>query len=279
MVYCFCLVGLFSCSLAQAEEHEWTNKLGQTINAEFVSATNEAVTLSMGGKHYEIKLADLSPQSRALVSKLRVVVDGDKLISRDGFEYFEGKLFTGVGVSKYSNGMKRWERSFKAGKQEGLSTVWYEHGKLQFERSFKNGKQDGISTAWYANGQKGLELNFKDGEPHGFATSWYDNGQKEMEVNYKDGMKVGRMTRWYDNGQKQSEGLFERKGLVRPNFWDKNGRRMLPPQQAQDPFGNPQVGLVVDGGNFSNFLEVLMVLMVLEIRRREFPPGAPDPFN
>ena len=65
-----CTVGLLASSLAQAEEHEWTNKQGKTIKAEFVSATNEAVTISMKGKTYVIKLADLSPQSQALARKL-----------------------------------------------------------------------------------------------------------------------------------------------------------------------------------------------------------------
>ena len=54
------------------EPHEWTNTQGQTIKAEFVSATHEAVTISMQGKVFVVKLADLSPQSRALAAKLRV---------------------------------------------------------------------------------------------------------------------------------------------------------------------------------------------------------------
>jgi len=54
------------------EPHEWTNTQGKTINAEFVSATNEAVTISMQGKVFVVKLADLSPQSRALAAKLSV---------------------------------------------------------------------------------------------------------------------------------------------------------------------------------------------------------------
>ena len=97
------MVGLLASSLAQAEEHEWTNKQGKTIKAEFVSAGEEAVTISMGGKSYVVKLADLSPQSRALAAKLRVqkstvqkpgtnvVIDHEKLNYRDGLEYFEGK--------------------------------------------------------------------------------------------------------------------------------------------------------------------------------------------
>jgi hypothetical protein len=53
-------------------EQFWTNKLGQTIEAEFVSATNETVTLSMKGKTYILKLADLTPKSQALAKILAI---------------------------------------------------------------------------------------------------------------------------------------------------------------------------------------------------------------
>jgi hypothetical protein len=50
----------------------WTNKLGQSIEAEFVSATNDTVTLSMEGKTYILKLADLTPKSQALAEILSI---------------------------------------------------------------------------------------------------------------------------------------------------------------------------------------------------------------
>jgi antitoxin component YwqK of YwqJK toxin-antitoxin module len=142
-----CAVALLCVPLG-GEIHEWTNIRGQKIQAEFISATNEAVTISMQGKTYVVKLADLSPQSRALVAKLRVqkstvqkpgtnvvveapkvVVDHEKLNYRDGLEYFEGKPFTGVAVKKYPNGKKEGEVTYKDGKMDGLGTSWYENGQ------------------------------------------------------------------------------------------------------------------------------------------------------
>ena len=132
LLFGLCTVGLLASSLAQAEEHEWTNKQGKTIKAGFVSATNESVTISMQGKTFVVKLADLSPQSRALAAKLRVqkstaqklvtkvevpkiVVDVDELKWRNGLAYFKGKLFTGVHVEKHPNGKKLIEGTFKDG--------------------------------------------------------------------------------------------------------------------------------------------------------------------
>jgi hypothetical protein len=56
----------------------WTNKHGQTIEAEFVSATNDTVTLSMEGKTYILKLADLTPKSQALAEILSIQLSTPK---------------------------------------------------------------------------------------------------------------------------------------------------------------------------------------------------------
>jgi hypothetical protein len=52
----------------------WTNKIGQTIEAEFVSATNESVTLTMQGKTYILKMTDLTPRSQAMAKALTIQV-------------------------------------------------------------------------------------------------------------------------------------------------------------------------------------------------------------
>ena len=50
--------------------HDWTNSSGKVIQAGFVSATDEKVTLVMNGKNYEVPLASLSPESQSLAAKL-----------------------------------------------------------------------------------------------------------------------------------------------------------------------------------------------------------------
>ena len=70
-VFYVVLAMAFAWPFAQAQEREWTNKLGATIKAVFVSADEQAVTISMKGKNYVVKLADLSPQSQALAKELQ----------------------------------------------------------------------------------------------------------------------------------------------------------------------------------------------------------------
>jgi len=55
---------------ANGEIHQWTNLNGQTIQAGFVSATAEIVTISMKGKTYELPMVDLSRESQILARKL-----------------------------------------------------------------------------------------------------------------------------------------------------------------------------------------------------------------
>jgi pimeloyl-ACP methyl ester carboxylesterase len=61
---------LLTLSIAQAEECEWTNNLGKTIRAKFVSVDVQTVTLSMTGKVYILKLSSLSPESQSLAREL-----------------------------------------------------------------------------------------------------------------------------------------------------------------------------------------------------------------
>ncbi|MEE3055454.1 MAG: toxin-antitoxin system YwqK family antitoxin, partial [Planctomycetota bacterium] len=227
------------------EIHEWTNVQGQKIQAEFISATEKTVIISMKGKTYVVKLADLTPQSRALAAKLRVqkstaqelvtnvvvdapkvVVDVDHLEERDGLDYFEGKPFTGVAVQKYPNGQKKFEETYKDGKNHGLRTEWYENGQKKEEFTYKDGKRDGPTTGWYENGQKGAEATHKDGNPvtaivwkpngekcpntnlmngNGIVCIYHENGQKRGEGTFNDGKPHGLGTKWYENGQKKEE--------------------------------------------------------------------------
>jgi hypothetical protein len=68
----------FALPFARGQEREWTNKAGSIIKAVFVSADDQAVTLTMKGKNYRVKLADLSPQSQALAKELQRAAGGPK---------------------------------------------------------------------------------------------------------------------------------------------------------------------------------------------------------
>jgi antitoxin component YwqK of YwqJK toxin-antitoxin module len=200
------------------EAHDWTNAQGQTIKAEFVSATNEAVTISMQGKVFVVKLADLNPQSRALAAKLRiqkstvqkpgtaaeaspVVVDGRRLERRrDGLHYFKGVSYTGIAVVKRANGQKESEITYKDGQKE--SEITYKDGQKESEITYKDGNPV-TAIVWKSNGEKCPDTNLVNG--NGIVCKYWDNGKKESEITYKDGRKHGLETWWYKDGQMKSE--------------------------------------------------------------------------
>ena len=118
------------------------------------------------------KLAELAP---------KVVVDGDQLEKRGGLYTFEGKPFTGVGVSKHPNGQKWWEVTYKDGKKHGLSTMWHENGQKRSEITLNDGKLHGLSTTWHENGQKWQETTFKDGRWIS-VKSWDEDGNPKASL-------------------------------------------------------------------------------------------------
>ena len=78
-------------------------------------------------------------------------------------------------------------------------TSRYENGQKSQEETFRDGKRDGLATEWYENGQKSAEATFRDGELEGLETTWYENGQKAREVTYRDGTETS-VTEWDANG-------------------------------------------------------------------------------
>ena len=107
-------------------------------------------------------------------------VDISKTVERGGLRYEINSEtpFTGVVVvSKYENGQKAQETTYKDGKLEGLVTKWHENGQKEEETTYKDGKIEGLSTAWYDNGQKRSEYTYKDGI---FVSkrNWYIDGNE-----------------------------------------------------------------------------------------------------
>ena len=83
-------------------------------------------------------------------------VDVSKTVERGGLRYEINSEtpFTGVVVvSKYENGQKAQETTYKDGKIEGLSTAWYDNGQKRSEYTYK----DGIFVSkrnWYIDGNE-----------------------------------------------------------------------------------------------------------------------------
>ena len=106
--------------------------------------------------------------------------DINNLIDRDGLKYApnDDELYTGKVFDYYENGQKKYENTYKDGKEDGLWTKWYENGQKFREGTFKDGKQDGLWTDWYENGQKSYEVTYKDGKFNCF------DGSKSIDASW-----------------------------------------------------------------------------------------------
>ena len=54
-------------------------------------------------------------------------------------------------TSRYENGQKSAEATFRDGELEGLETTWYENGQKAREVTYRDGTETSV-TEWDANG-------------------------------------------------------------------------------------------------------------------------------
>jgi antitoxin component YwqK of YwqJK toxin-antitoxin module len=239
-----CTVGLLASSLVHAVEHDWTNKQGKTIKAGFVSAGEEAVTISMGGKSYVVKLADLTPQSRALAAKLRVQkskarepqndktppvkptavakIDlDDETLNRIIAEAIDGDTLQ-------KRGEKGKELEYAPNEQTPY-TGWvkrmYDNGQIKGLGQCKDGKRNGLSTRWDENGQKMAEGSWKDGKLFS-AVAWKPNGEK-CPVTKIDKDGNGVVVMYNEDGTEEGRAILKDGEMVSlmQTQWHENGQK------------------------------------------------------
>ncbi len=80
------------------------------------------------------------------------------------FQPNETEPFTGIYVTNFKNGQKKYEGHFKDGNRDGFQTDWFKNGQKSHEGHFKNGKKDGLHTEWFENGQLNLRKHYEKGE-------------------------------------------------------------------------------------------------------------------
>ena len=107
----------------------------------------------------------------------------------DGVVYSQVIVFKKYCVVEfYDNGqLKCVKNKNEDGEWDGLHYGWYNNGEKRYERTYKDGKQDGVETWWdkYENGQKRFEGTFKDGEQ--ISTKiWDEDGKQTFGLGTKD---------------------------------------------------------------------------------------------
>ena len=175
-------------------------------------------------------------------SENRVLID--QLTKKNDIRYDANGPFNGIAYDLHGSGALDWERSYKDGKLNGLTTSYWKTYSgtassdgavsgindddrlymLEYTRNYKDGERDGLSKHWGRNGQLSREENYKDGKLDGLSKHWGRNGQLLREENYKDGQHDGLQRFWHENGQLYFK-LTLKDGKLDGNYmeWDEKG--------------------------------------------------------
>lgn len=70
---------------------------------------------------------------------------------------------TGVVFENYTNGQKKYDRSYKGGLLDGVSRLWYENGQLWSEGVLKEDQLHGLVRSWFRDGGLEFERSYEMG--------------------------------------------------------------------------------------------------------------------
>ena len=135
-------------------------------------------------------------------------IDDYSLVEKNGVYYqVNAEIpYNGEFLTFHNNGQKKWDRTYKDGKKDGLHTLWNENGQITCKETYKDGKRDGLHIKWYYNGQKAMECDYKDGKPDGVWTFWdYNSQSKKSEAIWKDGIIISHKSQNSDGSVEYDE--------------------------------------------------------------------------
>ncbi len=110
-------------------------------------------------------------------------------------------------IKKSGKGNSGFVRSYKDGKQDGLTRL-YQNGKIAGEISFKNGVRDGMTYCYGIHPCSLSDTSYKDGKKHGIEKLYYKKGVPKAFTAYKNGRKHGVEKKWYEISYKISSTTF-----------------------------------------------------------------------
>jgi len=106
---------------------------------------------------------------------------------------YQNGLRDGTAMSFFSNGGARWERSYVAGREEGLHRGWYDDGTLHFRYPYAGGVVDGNALEWFPDGTLYRDFNYVGGHEEGSQRMWHDDGTVRANYVVRNGRRYGLM--------------------------------------------------------------------------------------
>lgn len=124
---------------------------------------------------------------------------------KEGYEDGDYKLYYGDGQTLQS------ERTFVAGKVNGISKTYHQSGKVQSEKEYLMGVENGFDRRYNSEGILTLDQYYKDGKPDGKWTEHTSGGIGNVTriSNYKNGLREGQWSETWEDGTPRSKSSYK----------------------------------------------------------------------
>jgi MORN repeat variant len=75
----------------------------------------------------------------------------------------------------------------------------------RFEKEYKEGIQDGMTSFWYPNGKLESKATYADGDINGFLITYWPSGKPKSRIHFVNGLRGGSKGEmfWSEDGQRR----------------------------------------------------------------------------
>jgi len=94
----------------------------------------------------------------------------------------------------------------------GVWLTYWMNGVVSYERNFRNGLLDGVTTGFYPNGMASIVISYRNGVPDGDDIGYFLSGSVQYKGQYRAGQEVGRWFWYHEDGSLETERDFDVKG-------------------------------------------------------------------
>jgi len=151
-------------------------------------------------------------------------VERSALVLKDGQLRLGDRIYTGLMLEHYPNGVLKSRSVVSNGVLHGLSEGWFTNQTLQVSEHFVNGISHGERLRWDAEGRKVAAAQIVHGKIEGVFRRWYENGVVAEEVTMTNGEPEGLSRAWYPSGFLKAEVRLVH-GQVKDQHRYKDGER------------------------------------------------------
>ena len=122
-----------------------------------------------------------------------------RLTQSQGRQFFEQKLFTGIIVESLPDITRSTQ--YVGGLEEGQQVAEFTAGGIAEQRTYKAGKKNGIHRGWFPDGKDRFYTEFSEDHYSGEHWTWHPNGNVAEFKKYTPDGEILVHKHWRESGQ------------------------------------------------------------------------------